>query len=140
MPEKTANAGLPPIVDRAAFEAEVAQLRAREKATTHELDAIAATRRRLPMVEVWNKWDLLGEGRAPEHEQAAALAARDGCRRSCRAEVIEDALLECLGAKRRIAAQHEQRMLEIMLERHRQLVAGMHLQVGREERREVRRR
>ncbi len=44
--------GAPPVVDRAAFEADVADLRIREKAHTHEGDAIAAARRRLPMVEV----------------------------------------------------------------------------------------
>jgi predicted dithiol-disulfide oxidoreductase (DUF899 family) len=44
--------GLPPAVDRAAFEAELAGLRVREKAHTREGDAIAAARRRLPMVEV----------------------------------------------------------------------------------------
>jgi predicted dithiol-disulfide oxidoreductase (DUF899 family) len=42
----------PPVVDRAAWEAEIAELRLREKAHTHEGDAIAAARRRLPMVEV----------------------------------------------------------------------------------------
>lgn len=44
--------GLPAAVDRAAFEAELDQLRVREKAHTREGDAIAAARRRLPMVEV----------------------------------------------------------------------------------------
>jgi predicted dithiol-disulfide oxidoreductase (DUF899 family) len=44
--------GAPPVVDRDAFEAEVAALRAREKAHTYEGDAISAARRRLPMVEV----------------------------------------------------------------------------------------
>ena len=39
-------------VDRAAFQAELDQLRVREKAHTREGDAIAAARRRLPMVEV----------------------------------------------------------------------------------------
>ena len=43
---------LPPVVDRAAFQAELDQLRVREKAHTREGDAIAAARRRLPMVEV----------------------------------------------------------------------------------------
>jgi predicted dithiol-disulfide oxidoreductase (DUF899 family) len=43
---------LPPVVDRAAWQAEVDALRVREKAHTHEGDAIAAARRRLPMVEV----------------------------------------------------------------------------------------
>jgi predicted dithiol-disulfide oxidoreductase (DUF899 family) len=40
------------VTDRAAFEAEVAVLRVREKAHTREGDEIAAARRRLPMVEV----------------------------------------------------------------------------------------
>ena len=46
------NLTLPPIVDRAAWLAEIDALRAREKAHTREGDAIAAARRRLPMVEV----------------------------------------------------------------------------------------
>ena len=41
---------LPPVVDRAAFQAELDRLRVREKAHTREGDAIAAARRRLPMV------------------------------------------------------------------------------------------
>ncbi len=44
--------GLPAPVDRATFQAELDRLRAREKAHTREGDAIAAARRRLPMVEV----------------------------------------------------------------------------------------
>ncbi len=43
---------IPAIAGRAAFQAELDALRAREKAHTHEGDAIAAARRRLPMVEV----------------------------------------------------------------------------------------
>jgi predicted dithiol-disulfide oxidoreductase (DUF899 family) len=42
----------PVIADRATFQAELDQLRTREKAHTREGDAIAAARRRLPMVEV----------------------------------------------------------------------------------------
>jgi predicted dithiol-disulfide oxidoreductase (DUF899 family) len=42
----------PPVADRADFEARLTELRAREKAHTREGDAIAAARRRLPMVEV----------------------------------------------------------------------------------------
>ena len=42
----------PPTVDRTTFEAALDQLRVREKAHTREGDAIAAARRRLPMVEV----------------------------------------------------------------------------------------
>ena len=45
-------ASLPAAVDRAAFQAELDQLRIREKAHTREGDAIAAARRRLPMVGV----------------------------------------------------------------------------------------
>ena len=64
-PQATVEApGAPPVVDRHAFEAEVAALRAREKAHTHEGDAIAAARRRLPMVEVEASTPLVGpEGR-----------------------------------------------------------------------------
>lgn len=43
---------LPPIVDAESWRSELAELRRREKAATRELDAIAAQRRRLPMVEV----------------------------------------------------------------------------------------
>jgi predicted dithiol-disulfide oxidoreductase (DUF899 family) len=43
---------LPAAVDRATFQAELDALRVREKAHTREGDAIAAARRRLPMVEV----------------------------------------------------------------------------------------
>ncbi|GAA4940969.1 putative dithiol-disulfide oxidoreductase (DUF899 family) [Nonomuraea thailandensis] len=46
------GASLPAAVDRATFQAELDELRAREKAHTRESDAIAAARRRLPMVEV----------------------------------------------------------------------------------------
>jgi predicted dithiol-disulfide oxidoreductase (DUF899 family) len=42
----------PPIVDQDTWEAALAELRLREKAVTRELDAIAAARRRLPMVEL----------------------------------------------------------------------------------------
>ncbi|MEW2166158.1 DUF899 family protein [Streptomyces sp. NPDC007084] len=43
---------LPPVVDSATWEKRLEALRAREKAATRELDAIAAERRRLPMVEM----------------------------------------------------------------------------------------
>ena len=43
---------LPAAVDRATFQAELDRLRVREKAHTREGDAIAAARRRLPVVEV----------------------------------------------------------------------------------------
>ncbi|MCG5434316.1 DUF899 domain-containing protein [Mycobacterium sp. MYCO198283] len=43
---------LPPVVDEATWRAALQDLRRREKAATRELDAIAAQRRRLPMVEL----------------------------------------------------------------------------------------
>jgi predicted dithiol-disulfide oxidoreductase (DUF899 family) len=44
--------GAPKVVDRSTFQAELDELRVREKAHTREGDAIAAASRRLPMVEV----------------------------------------------------------------------------------------
>jgi predicted dithiol-disulfide oxidoreductase (DUF899 family) len=54
--------GVPKVVDRKTFQAELDALRVREKAHTHEGDAIAAARRRLPMVEVDGATPLIGEG------------------------------------------------------------------------------
>jgi len=51
----------PTVVDRSAFQAELDALRLREKAHTKEGDAIAAARRRLPMVEVDGATQLVGE-------------------------------------------------------------------------------
>ena len=45
-------AALPPVVDAGAWQRQLDALRAREKAATRELDAIAAQRRRLPMVKM----------------------------------------------------------------------------------------
>jgi len=53
--------GAPKIVDRSTFDAELEALRAREKAHTREGDAIAAARRRLPMVQVDGPTPLIGE-------------------------------------------------------------------------------
>ncbi len=50
----------PVIVDRSVFEADLAALRVRERAHTREGDAIAAARRRLPMVEVDATAELIG--------------------------------------------------------------------------------
>jgi predicted dithiol-disulfide oxidoreductase (DUF899 family) len=44
--------GMPAVVDRTTFQVELDTLRVREKAHMKEGDAIAAARRRLPMVEV----------------------------------------------------------------------------------------
>ncbi len=52
--------GAPKVVDRSTFQAELDELRVREKAHTREGDAIAAARRRLPMVEVDPSITLIG--------------------------------------------------------------------------------
>ena len=54
------DAALPQVVDRATWQAERDALTAREKAHTREGDAIAAARRRLPMVEVDATTPLVG--------------------------------------------------------------------------------
>src|ERR1700747_2815387 len=63
-PERTFmkdEVGPPKIVDRRSFQTELDALRVREKAHTREGDAIAAARRRLPMVEVDGAATLIGE-------------------------------------------------------------------------------
>lgn len=60
MKDESTRLGEPAVVERATFQAELDKLRAREKAHTREGDAIAAARRRLPMVEVDPNLDLLG--------------------------------------------------------------------------------
>ncbi|MEZ4523510.1 MAG: DUF899 family protein [Thermomicrobiales bacterium] len=58
--------GRPAAIDRAAYQAEVDRLRVREKAHTREGDAIAAARRRLPMVEVDASTPVIGaQGEVP---------------------------------------------------------------------------
>ena len=54
------DAAIPAVVDRATFQAELDALRVREKAHAREGDAIAAARRRLPMVEVDAATRLIG--------------------------------------------------------------------------------
>jgi predicted dithiol-disulfide oxidoreductase (DUF899 family) len=56
----TDTLGVPVVVDRATWQAELDALRVREKAHTREGDAIAAARRRLPMVEVDSTITLIG--------------------------------------------------------------------------------
>src|ERR1700683_2696553 len=53
--------GAPQVVDRSIFQARLDALRIREKAHTRESDAIAAARRRLPMVQVDAATPLTGE-------------------------------------------------------------------------------
>jgi predicted dithiol-disulfide oxidoreductase (DUF899 family) len=50
--ESTRTEALPPVVDAETWRRDLEELRRREKAATRELDAIAAQRRRLPMVEL----------------------------------------------------------------------------------------
>jgi predicted dithiol-disulfide oxidoreductase (DUF899 family) len=54
------TAEIPAAVDRVTFQAELDALRVREKAHTRQGDAIAAARRRLPMVEVDPAIELIG--------------------------------------------------------------------------------
>ena len=56
----TALPGRPPVVDRATWQAARAELLVREKAHTREGDALAAARRRLPMVEIDGTVEVVG--------------------------------------------------------------------------------
>jgi predicted dithiol-disulfide oxidoreductase (DUF899 family) len=58
--DATSHTGSPPVVDRTTWNARIDELRVREKAHTREGDAIAAARRRLPMVEVDPDTPLVG--------------------------------------------------------------------------------
>jgi predicted dithiol-disulfide oxidoreductase (DUF899 family) len=71
----TSAAHLPGAVDRATFQAELDSLRVREKAHTREGDAIAAARRRLPMVEMDPTIALMGP-----HGSVTLLEAFEGRR------------------------------------------------------------
>ncbi|KGM31219.1 DUF899 family protein [Inquilinus limosus] len=61
MTKDTNHPAAPRIVDRSTFQAELDALRAREKAHTREGDALAAARRRLPMVAVDGATPLIGD-------------------------------------------------------------------------------
>jgi len=58
----TTQPGRPPIVDQATWQAARDELMIREKAHTREGDAIAAARRRLPMVEFDGTVEVVGAG------------------------------------------------------------------------------
>jgi predicted dithiol-disulfide oxidoreductase (DUF899 family) len=60
MSRDSKQAALPPVVERAAWQAQLDALRVHEKAHTREGDAIAAARRRLPMVEIDPTLTLIG--------------------------------------------------------------------------------
>jgi predicted dithiol-disulfide oxidoreductase (DUF899 family) len=55
------GAPMPPVVERSAFQRQLDEIRVQEKALTHQADALAAARRRLPMVEVDPNTMLRGE-------------------------------------------------------------------------------
>ena len=55
-----APTGRPPVVDRATWQAARDELLVREKAHTRESDALAAARRRLPMVEIDGTAEVVG--------------------------------------------------------------------------------
>ena len=67
------DASTPHVVDRADWQREIDRLRLREKAHTREGDAIAAARRRLPMVEVQADTPLVGA-----HGAVTLLGAFEG--------------------------------------------------------------
>jgi len=67
--------GAPTIVDRRTFQTQIDALRVREKAHTREGDAIAAARRRLPMVAVDGAAPLIGD-----HGAVTLLDAFEGRR------------------------------------------------------------
>lgn len=58
--DSTTTTPLPPVVDAEQWRRDLDELRVREKAATRELDAIAAQRRRLPMVEM-SEYELQSE-------------------------------------------------------------------------------
>jgi predicted dithiol-disulfide oxidoreductase (DUF899 family) len=60
MTTTTNQTGRPPVVDRATWQAARDELLVREKAHTREGDAIAAARRRLPMVEIDARAQVVG--------------------------------------------------------------------------------
>jgi predicted dithiol-disulfide oxidoreductase (DUF899 family) len=61
MKDRRDELGAPKIIDRSTFQAELDALRVQEKAHTREGHAIAAARRRLPMIEVDGATPLIGE-------------------------------------------------------------------------------
>ena len=61
MNDQVEHAAVPATTDRAAWQAQLGELLVREKAHTREGDAIAAARRRLPMVEVDASTPVTGE-------------------------------------------------------------------------------
>jgi predicted dithiol-disulfide oxidoreductase (DUF899 family) len=90
----------PKIVDRSTFQAELDALRVRKKAHTHEGDAIAAARRRLPKVEVDPTIAVIGP-----HGPVTLLDAFEG-RRQLIAYYFMAHRPSCAGAVRRLHVGH----------------------------------
>jgi predicted dithiol-disulfide oxidoreductase (DUF899 family) len=67
MKDRRDELGAPKIINRSTFRAELDALRVREKAHTREGDAIAAARRRVPMVEVDGATPLIAEQTAVQY-------------------------------------------------------------------------
>jgi hypothetical protein len=76
------DVGAPKIVDRNNFQTELDALRVREKAHTREGDAIAAARRRLPMVEVDGAAPLIGSLTRVAYWCSRPMSRRGGPTRS----------------------------------------------------------
>ena len=67
---------LPPVVSAAEWQTELSALRAKEKAATRALDALAAERRRLPMVEFGTNYTFThidAQSRGPNDARSASL-------------------------------------------------------------------
>ena len=91
--------GAPEIVDRSTFQAALDALRVREKAHTREGDAIAAARRRLPMVKVDGAIPLMSErGEVTLDEAAAALTVSQATVRRLIKDGVLPAQQLCKGA------------------------------------------
>ena len=86
--ENNQTDAVPPIVDQDTWGAALAELRAREKAATRELDAIAAARRRLPMVETLVLVRLDGEPASAGGHRAGAVAGLDAWRDEAEVSVL----------------------------------------------------
>ena len=75
--------GRPPVVDLATWQAARDELLVREKAYTREGDALAAARRRLPMVELDGAVEVVGpDGEAPAGRWAKSGWIEERARRS----------------------------------------------------------
>src|SRR5207245_10484268 len=85
-PPSTTSSGLPgkpPIVDLATWQAAREELLVREKAHTREGDAIAAARRRLPMVEVDGTIEVIGADGQSRFSMCSRVAARASVTAAC---------------------------------------------------------